>query len=41
MVAYFSQLHEYAHNAEEIAISKDVHGAISVDVFVIKKSLSS
>ena len=41
MVADFSQLHEYAHYTEEIAVSKDVHRAISVDILVIKKSLSS
>ena len=35
MVAHLSQLHQNAHDAEEIAVSKDVPRLVLVDVLVI------
>lgn len=39
MVANFPQLHENAHDAEEIAIGQDVPCFVGVDVLVVQQSL--
>lgn len=41
MVAHFSQLHQDAHNAKEIAIGEHVPGLVVIDVLIVEQPLPS
>lgn len=40
MIAHFPQLHEHAHDAEEVTVCEDVPCLIKIYVLVIEESLS-
>ena len=41
MITNFSELHEHAHDAEEVTVCEDIASLVQVDVFVVEQSLPS